>query len=277
VVQAGDTVSFSFGFQFERDEVLLATQAEISAPHLSDFQFANSSGISGPNPWDLTSTFRRRGPDADGRWLNPMWVHAENVYGGDPMGVTSDEVGGLAQVGSFSAIATYNGEVVFDLSEWSFLLLDGFSSEVGAIHRSVSLDPTWAHLRTGVTIVGGVDLPSPPPPPAAPEDTPVVQQPPVAPPVDVGPSPRSMDGPGILGVRSVMPRSIASICREGGHGLTRMRCRGGDVSAFHPDLEDGTQLSASVYIGSFNVNVAEPAFPLLALLMAGLLALIRRR
>src|SRR5262245_13749087 len=76
-VQVGDTVSFSFAVQFDPGEALLAAQAEISAPHLSDFGFPTTSGITGANPWDLTSTFRRIGPDADGRMFNPMWVHAE--------------------------------------------------------------------------------------------------------------------------------------------------------------------------------------------------------
>jgi MYXO-CTERM domain-containing protein len=278
VVQAGDTVSFSFAFQFERDEVLLATQAEISAPQLSDFRFATNSGISGPNPWDLTSTFRRRGPDGEGKLGNPMWVHAENVFDDDPQGVTWDEVGGLAPLGSFSAIASYNGEIVFDLSNWTLLLLDGFSLEpgrFGTLDHGAPLDPAWAQLRTGVTIVGGLDLPPPPPPPAPPEPAPVVQPPPVALPVQGDPALVAT-----LGVRPVMPVAIALNCEEGSpRPFCRMSREQSGIPAFDPDVADEAhpQLAASVYVGRFNVTVAEPASPLLALLAAGLLALIRRR
>jgi len=204
VVQAGEIVSFSFAFEFEPDEVLLATQAEISAPHLTDFQFPNASGIVGPNPWDLTSTFRRMGVNRDG---NPMWFHAEDVYSPDPMGVTWEEVGGIAPVGRFSATATYNGEIVFDLSTWEFLLLEGFSTEpgrFGTISSKVPLDPAWAHIQTGVTIVGGLELPPPP----APEPPPAVEPPPPtypAPPVSELPS---NGGPGVDDGGSVILREF---------------------------------------------------------------------
>jgi uncharacterized protein (TIGR03382 family) len=38
-----------------------------------------------------------------------------------------------------------------------------------------------------------------------------------------------------------------------------------------------SQLAASIWVGRLNLNVPEPASPLLALLAVGLLALIRRR
>jgi hypothetical protein len=161
VVQAGDRVSFSLAFSFGPDEILEATQADISAPHLSEFEFYPIDD----NPWDLSSTFQMAG------WGNPMWVHAENRLDSDPRGVTWEEAGGLAPLGSFSAIATYNGEIEFTLGNWVLQPLIG---------PNIPLVPEWEHIRTGVTIVGGSELPPPPPPPA-PVSPPPATPPPPAP------------------------------------------------------------------------------------------------
>jgi hypothetical protein len=177
VVSAGDRVSFSFALSFDPDEILEATQADISAPHLGGFEFGEIEN----NPWDLISTFKLAG------WGNPMWVHVEDSIGGgrDPRGVTWDEAGGLAPLGSFSAVATYNGEIAFDLGNWVVSLLGG---------EEVPLAPEWAHIRTGVTIVGGSELPPPPPPaPAAPP--PVVYPPTLTP--DPPPPGEPIEGPGL--------------------------------------------------------------------------------
>ena len=68
VMQAGD--SMSFAFQFEPDEIVLAAQAEISATHLTGFEFTRAQGT-----WDLSSTFRFNGeghPMSRLQWLaNP--------------------------------------------------------------------------------------------------------------------------------------------------------------------------------------------------------------
>jgi len=165
VVQAGSLVSFAFSLQFEPDEVLLGTQAEISAPHLTGFQ---PHLVSGPNPWDLWSNMALRGTG------NPMWVHAEDAYGEDPPGVTWDEVGGIAPLGGFTAIATYNGEIELNFvrTSWELLLFGGARPYLGL---KVPFDPAYEHYKTGVTIVGGLELPPPPPPrepPALPPDDP---------------------------------------------------------------------------------------------------------
>jgi len=179
IVQAGATVSFAFALQFERDEVLQSTQAEISAPHLTQFTFPTRSGITGPNPWDLSSTFRRFGLDESG---NPMWVHAENMLDeDDPPGVTWDEVGGLAPLGSFTAVASYNGEIVFDLSSVVIEMFDSLGTATTRYKtHNLPIGPEYQNIRTGVTIIGGLDLPLPPvvPPPVAP---PPVMTPPTPP------------------------------------------------------------------------------------------------
>jgi hypothetical protein len=184
VVQAGDTVSFSFALEFDRDEILLDTQAELSAPHLSGFQFVRLA-----TPWDLSSSFRQ----INGGSNNPMWVHAENTYNEDPRGVTWEETGGRAPLGTFRAIATYNGEIELSLSNW---VLDLFNPDDPLRSISVAMDPAYQRIRTGVTIVGGIDLPPPPltpppvmtpppgvpPPIAAPADPPPIVLPPDDPP-----------------------------------------------------------------------------------------------
>jgi hypothetical protein len=192
IVQAGDRISFSFAFQFDAGEILIATQAEISAPHLTDFRFASNSGITGDNPWDLSSTFRRRGSAPELRDLNPMWVHVENQFGDDPVGVTWDEVDGVAPLGKFSAIATYNGEIEFSLSTWELAVFGGFDEHGFARLVSVAMDPAYEHIRTGVTVVGGLDLPPPPvvtDPPAPPPQSDVPQDPVPATPVGANPPP----------------------------------------------------------------------------------------
>jgi hypothetical protein len=150
LVQAGDRVAFSFAFQLDPGETLLATQARISAPQLSGFAFTKAR-----DPWDLSAEFRQMNENRDG---DPMWVYAENIYGEDAPGVTWDEVAGVAPLGRFSATATYNGEIVFDLSSWELLMLDD---------THVPLAAAWEHFHTGVTIAGGADLPPPPPPSVA--------------------------------------------------------------------------------------------------------------
>jgi hypothetical protein len=169
-VQAGDTVSFSFAFRLEPGESILATQVELSIPLLTDFAFPSASGITGVDPWDLTSTFALK---YNG---NPMWAHVENAFGDDPAGVTFDEVGGIAPLGRFRARAVYNGEIVLTPLIWIVDRLDRIGPH-GAEWTELPMDPAYAHIHTGITIVGGLDLPPPvveppvpPPPPPPPGD-----------------------------------------------------------------------------------------------------------
>jgi hypothetical protein len=252
VVQAGDRVSFSFALQFNPDEILLATQAAISAPGLSEFQFTKARG-----PWDLSADFRLRGDQ-------PMWVYAENTYGEeDAPGVTWDEVGGLAPLGRFSAVATYNGEIEFLLDSWHLILLG---------NQSIPLAPEWAHIHTGVTVVGGLELPPPAPPPVAPPPTPpppVAAPPPVAVPSDEPapsshpPTPGGPDRPG------VMPTAFSCTARA------CLRTGGSIAISFGFYMTQGELIGPQD--SALGAAVPEPATALLMLLGAVVLELRRAR